>query len=161
MLRRALVPLVVVLVAVPAAWATARIPGTLSIEDGRGVITVRGTGTLVGRLDKGELLIVDLSPTDQWSARINGVPRARVVGTRGKDVNFYIPGGRYRIVIRGEGISVSARGHGYAVLDGRPLPTGDAGVYFVGDQEPDSLPEDATRVTFGTLADQSSKKDEG
>jgi hypothetical protein len=151
MLRLALVPVLVLALAVPTAWATARGAGTLSIEDGHGTVTVRGTGTLVGRLEKGELLIVDQSPLDQWSPRVNGVPRARVVGLKGKDVNFFIPGGRYRIVVRGEGIAISARGQGYALLKARPGVPGDAGVFSVGDDDPDVLPDDTTRVAFGTL----------
>lgn len=146
--------------AVSTGWAAANVPGTLSIEDARGIVTVRGTGTLIGRLEKGELVIVDLSPADQWSPRINGVPRARVVGTRGKDVNYFVPGGRYKVVVRGEGIAVSARGVGYALLRARPGPAGDGGVFSIGDDDPEPLPDDATKVTFGTLADQSSKKGE-
>jgi hypothetical protein len=151
MLRLALLPVLALALAAPAAWATSRGAGTLSIEDGRGTVTVRGTGTLVGRLEKGELLIVDQSPLDQWSPRVNGVPRARVVGLRGKDVNFFIPGGRYKIVVRGEGIAISARGQGYALLKARPGPPGETGVFSVGDDEPDVLPDDTTRVAFGTL----------
>ncbi len=153
MLRLALVPALALALAVPAAWATTRGAGTLSIEDGRGTVTVRGTGTLVGRLEKGELLIVDQSPLDQWSPRVNGVPRARVVGLRGKEVNFFIPGGRYKVVVRGEGIAISARGQGYALLKARPGLPGDAGVFSIGDDDPDALPDDTTRVAFGTLGD--------
>lgn len=160
MSRLAVLVLLVLALAVPVGWAAATIPGTLSIEDARGIVTVRGSGTLIGRLEKGELVIVDLSPTDQWSPRINGVPRARIVGTRGKDVNFYVPGGRYKVVVRGEGIAVSARGIGYALLKARPSPAGDGGVFSIGDDDPEPLPDDATKVTFGTLADQSSKKGE-
>ena len=54
-------------------------------------------------VQNGEVVIVDLSPNDQWSPRINGVPRGRVVSLRGRDVNIYIPGGRYRITLRGDG----------------------------------------------------------
>jgi hypothetical protein len=160
MSRLALLVVLVLALAVPTGWAASNVAGTLSIEDARGIVTVRGSGTLVGRLDKGELVIVDLSPADQWSPRINGVPRARIVGTRGKDVNFFVPGGRYRVVVRGEGIAISARGVGYASLKARPGPDGDGGVFSIGDEEPEPLPDDATKVTFGTLADQTSKKGE-
>jgi hypothetical protein len=160
MSRLALVSVLVLALAVSTGWAASSIAGTLSIEDARGIVTVRGSGTLVGRLDRGELVIVDLSPTDQWSPRINGVPRARIVGTRGRDINFYVPGGRYKVIVRGEGIAVSARGIGYALLKARPGPAGDGGVFSIGDDEPEALPDDTTKVTFGTLADQSSKKGE-
>jgi hypothetical protein len=71
------------------------------------------------------------------------------VWTRGKDVNFYIPGGRYRITVRGEGFSISARGQGYAVLDGNPDVNGATGTYAVGDLEPVAIPVGAEKVVFG------------
>ena len=56
---------------------------------------LKGKGIVIGRLERGEVEIVDLSPLDQWSPRVNGVPRGRTVWTRGKNINFYVPGGRY------------------------------------------------------------------
>jgi hypothetical protein len=152
-MRLALVILVVLALAGPAARAaTPTSPPTaetFSVEDARGVVTIRGTGIVIGRLDKGEIQVVDLTPLDQWSPRVNGVPRGRTVWTRGKDVNFYIPGGRYRITVRGEGFSISARGQGSAVLDGNPDVTGATGTYAIGDLDPTPLPVGAERVTFG------------
>jgi hypothetical protein len=140
----------VLVLAVPVARAADPGAETLSIEDARGVVTIRGSGIVIGRLDKGEIQVVDLTPLDQWSPRVNGVPRGKTVWTRGKDVNFYIPGGRYRIVVRGEGFSISARGQGFAVLDGNPDVTGATGTYAVGDLDPVPLPDLAERVTFGS-----------
>jgi hypothetical protein len=150
-MRLALALVAVLVLAVPVARAATPAPTaeTLSIEDARGVVTIRGTGIVIGRLDKGEIQVVDLSPLDQWSPRVNGVPRGRTVWTRGKDVNFYIPGGRYRITVRGEGFSISARGQGYAIVDGNPDVTGATGTYAVGDVDPVPLPVGAERVTFG------------
>lgn len=149
-MRLALVIVAVLALAVPLARAAAPTAETLSIEDARGVVTIRGAGIVIGRLDRGEVHVVDLSPLDQWSPRVNGVPRGRTVWTRGKDVNFYIPGGRYRITVRGEGFSISARGQGVAVLDGNPDVTGATGSYAVGDLEPAPIPVGAERVTFGS-----------
>jgi hypothetical protein len=101
-------------------------------------------------MERGEIVISDLSPVDQWSPRVNGVPRGRLVGLRGKGVNFYIPGGRYRIVLRGEGISLSARGTGVAQLRARSDARVDTGTYATGDDEPTPLPEMLVRVPFGT-----------
>ena len=61
---------------------------------------------------KGSLEIVDLNPNDQWSPRVNGIPRGKTVTLRGKNVSFYIPGGRYKVTARGSDISISARGTG-------------------------------------------------
>ena len=149
-MRAALLSALVFAIAVPVGWAAASPAGTLSIESGRGTVVLTGKGIVIGRLDKGDVKIVDLSPLDQWSPRVNGVPRGRTVWTRGKNVNIYIPGGRYRIKVRGEGVSISARGQGYAVLDGTPDLTGATGTYAVGDLAPIAVPDVAERVDFGS-----------
>jgi hypothetical protein len=140
--------LAVLAIAVPAGFAAAEPAGSLSIEDGRGSVVLKGKGIVIGRLERGELQIVDLSPNDQWSPRLNGVPRGRTVWTRSKDINFYVPGGRYKITVRGEGFSISARGQGSASLNGRPDATGATGSYAVGDDARAPIPTVAT-VTFG------------
>jgi hypothetical protein len=130
--------------------ATAKAPGgSLSVEDGRGAVTVGGKGVLVGRLEKGSLEILDLSAGDQWSPRIWGIPRGKAVTLRGKNVSFYIPGGRYRLTAKGTGISISARGTGWVSLSGDPDAVGDTGTYAIGDNTPSALPTEATRMTFG------------
>ncbi len=148
-MRLALVIVVLLTVAVPAAFSAVVPAETLSIEDARGVVVIKGSGIVIGRLERGEIQVVDLTPLDQWSPRVNGVPRGRTVWTRGKDVNFYIPGGRYRITVRGEGFSISARGQGVATLNGNPDQTGAAGTYAVGDLEPVPLPAAVDRIQFG------------
>jgi hypothetical protein len=141
-----------VVLALPAFAGAERVRGSLEVTDGRGVISIKGRGALLGRLDRGSLTIVDLTPNDQWSPRVNGVPRGRVTSFRGKDATFYVPAGRYRIVVRGEGINISARGAGVAVLDGEPDPTGETGTYTVGDSDPIAIPGESTRVQFGPAA---------
>lgn len=127
--------------------------GLLTVTDGRGKLVLQGTGVLVGRLDSGVLEIRDLTPTDRFSPRVLGVPRGKMVRLRGKDVGFYVPGGRYRISVRGEGISLSARGTGAVVLDGDPDTVGETGTYAVDDGAATPLPEEPERVTFGKLPD--------
>ena len=136
----------------PPARTLARVAapgGSLSIEDGRGLIQVTGKGVLVGRMDKGSLEIVDLSANDQWSPRVSGIPRGRVVSLRGKNVSFYVPGGRYRLTAKGVGISISARGAGTVLLTGDPDPVGYTGTYAIGDATPAPLPVDVTKLAFG------------
>lgn len=123
--------------------------GLLSIEDGRGVVQIAGRGVLLGRLDKGSLEIVDLTPADQWSPFVNGIPRGKVVWLKGQNISFRVPGGRYRITAHGTGISVSARGVGRAMLDGMPDAVGDTGTFAVGDAAPAPLPVETTKVSFG------------
>jgi hypothetical protein len=148
-MRAALVVVAVLALAVPAAWSATAPAGSLSIEDARGSVALRGKGIVIGRLERGEVQIVDLTPLDQWSPRVNGVPRGRTVWTRGKDINFYVPGGRYRITVRGDGFSISARGSGSAVLDGQPDAAGATGTYAVGDSAPAPIPAETERVDFG------------
>ena len=148
-MRLALLIGMLLAVAVPAAFAAVTPAGSLSIEDARGSAVIRGKGIVIGRLDKGEVQILDLSPLDQWSPRVNGVPRGKTVWTRGKDINFYVPGGRYRVTVRGEGFSISARGQGVATLDGVADPAGATGTYAVGDLPPTAVPVGVQRVDFG------------
>jgi hypothetical protein len=132
---------------VSGVWAASRpAAGSLSIEGGRGGIVIRGSGTVVGRLGKGDLQIVDLSPNDQWNPRINGLQSTKIT-SRGKGVNFFIPGGRYRVTVRGDGISVSARGAGFAIVKAKDAS--DSGTIAVGDDEPMPLPAESQRLTFG------------
>ena len=148
-MRLALLCVLVFVLAVPAGWGAARPAGSLSVENGRGSVVVTGKGIVIGRLDQGEVKIVDLSPLDQWSPRVNGVPRGRTVWLRGKDVNFYVPGGRYKITVRGEGFSISARGQGTVALTGSPDTTGATGTYAVGDAVPAPIPSATQNVAFG------------
>lgn len=150
-MRAVLLSALVLAVAVPVGWAAASPAGTLSIESGRGTVVLTGKGIVIGRLDKGDVKIVDLSPLDQWSPRVNGVPRGKTVWLRGKNVNFYVPGGRYRITVRGEEFSISARGQGNAILTGNPDPTGATGTYAVGDADPSPIPSVEQAVLFGAV----------
>lgn len=151
-MRAVLLSALVLAIAVPVGWAASP-AGTLSIESGRGTVVLTGKGIVIGRLDKGDVKIVDLSPLDQWSPRVNGVPRGKTVWLRGKDVNFYVPGGRYRITVRGEGFSISARGQGSATLTGNPDAAGATGTYAVGDGGPSTIPSVAQTVLFGAAAE--------
>jgi len=133
-----------------AATGAGRAPGgSLSIEDGRGLVRIVGKGVVVGRIEKGTLQIIDLSLSDPWSPRVNGIPRGRKVWLLGKKISFYVPGGSYRIVAQGEGISISARGVGAVVLKGDPDPLGGTGLYAVGDASLAPLPFDVIKMTFG------------
>ena len=151
-MRLALAIFAVLAIAVPATQAAAPPAETFSIEDARGVVTMRGSGIVIGRLERGEIQVVDLTPLDQWSPRVNGVPRGKTVWLRGKNVNFYVPGGRYKITVRGEGFSISARGQGSVTLTGNPDPTGATGTYAIGDGGPLAIPSVTDTFPFGAAA---------
>ncbi len=110
--------------------------GTLSVERGRGVVTVDLRGSLLGRLGNGSLRVTDLTPFDRYSATVVGrkVVQERVgprtIVYRGHGLRFRMLGGSFRVVVRGSGVSVSAVGRGTVVLDAEPRYTGDdVGVY--------------------------------
>jgi len=145
----ALITLALVLSAGVASGAAVAPGGSFEVKGGRGMVQITGKGVLVGRLGKGSLEIVDLSPSDQWSPRVNGIPRGKTVTLRGKNVSFYVPGGRYKIIAHGSDISISARGTGAVILDGDPDAVGDTGMYAVGDGDLAPLPEVQTKATFG------------
>ena len=147
--------------AVPVGVVAASKPpaGALSIEGGRGVIVVRGNGGLLGRATRGSVEVVDLTPGDAWRAVVNGNARARRVLVRGTNLSFRILGGDYRITVKGEGISVSARGSGVATLLGVPgLTSADTGIYSAdleadcqdAPEQCDPIPQTLTRVPFGS-----------
>ena len=115
----AIITLALVLSAGVASGAALAPSGSFEVKGGRGTVQITGKGVLVGRLGKGSLEIVDLNPNDQWSPRVNGIPRGKTVTLRGKNVSFYIPGGRYRIIARGSDISISARGTGAVIAERR------------------------------------------
>ena len=143
--------LLVLAVSVGMATAAVRTPGgSLEVKDGRGSFQIAGNGVIVGRVDKGSLKIMDMTPTDQWSPWVNGVPRGKNFWIKGRNITFRISAGRYRIVASGEGVSVSARGTGTAVLDGDPNAVGDSGQFRVGDSQLDPVPDKTTKASFGT-----------
>ena len=107
--------------------------GTLSVEDGAGKLTLQARGAVIGRLDRGSVIIHDLSPEDAFEPYVVGddLP-VRLVGETGiryagVGLRFRIVGGRYRIVVEGRGIdlSVVAKGTGSIVAG----PVLDPGVY--------------------------------
>ena len=119
--------------------ATTAAGGSLSVEGGRGLVQITGKGVLVGRMEKGSLEILDLSAGDQWSPRVYGIPRGKTVTLRGKNVSFYVPGGKYKLAAHGTGISISARGTGTVIARRRSRSVGDTGMYAIGDDHADSV----------------------
>jgi hypothetical protein len=150
----------VLALAVPAGVLAAAKPpaGALSIEGGKGVIVVRGNGGFLGRVAHGSVEVVDLTPTDAWRPVVNGITRPRRIVTKGANLSFRILGGDYRVTVKGDGISISARGAGFATLLGVPgLLSSDTGIYAA-DLEADCqdapdqcqpIPTVLTRVPFG------------
>ena len=110
--------------------------GTLSLERGKGVVTLELRGVVLGRLTGGSLKVVDTTPRDRYTATVAGRKLTqervgpRTVVYRGQGLRFRMLGGGYRVTIRGAGISLSVVGRGAVTLDGEPKFVGDdTGVY--------------------------------
>ncbi len=134
-MRRPVILLSCAALALPVATfaATSSGEGTLSIEDGRGKVTIEARGGFIGRIAAGTLTIHDLTPEDPNEPIVFGDDRpVRFVGETGiqyggAGLRFRLAGGRYKIVVNGRGIDLSAVGKGAGTIrsDGQAGP----GVY--------------------------------
>jgi hypothetical protein len=158
-MRIAALTLLALTLVVPGVALAAKAPsaGTLSVESGVGVVTITGRGALLGRIDSGSVKIVDLTPDDRWWPLINGLSGIDAVPLKGRNLTFRVLGGEYRIVVRGEGISIAARGRGVATLDGELGLDGSTGIWSVGQdvdcrrvsEQCEPLPDVSRKVAFG------------
>ena len=156
-----LVFLVAVSAAASAALAVSTVDGELSVDAGRGKVTVDARGGIIGRFADGKVSIQDLTPDDAFTPVVFGdelppVPLANgAVIYRGTNVRFRLVGGRYRVSVSAVGIDLSAVGNGFVWLesDGSRFP----GTYSLdGDDcrlaraKCKPLPELRTRFKLGT-----------
>ena len=154
-----------VVAAVVAAVAGAAEPaaGTLSVENGKGVVVLDLRGSVLGRLKLGTLRVTDYTPRDAFSEIVVGRRLTqeqigpRTILYRGSSLRFRMLGGGYRVVARGFGIDISAVGRGFVILDGDPTFSGEnVGTYSLDgvdcgfeplDCKP--LPSESERFTLG------------
>jgi hypothetical protein len=135
--------LLAALVVPAAATAHARSlnDGTLSVKDGRGVITIQGRGAVIGSFAKGVVTINDpidgdgtgpIVSGDEWSKERNDTTTT----WGGNRVRFRNIGGSFKVVVRGRGINLSFVGKATVTLSG--AGTDDDGSYAVngGDYSP-------------------------
>jgi len=117
--------------------------GTLSVQNGRGTITISARGGVIGSFARGSVRISDpidgdgtgpIVTGDEWSTERD----ATTSTWGGTKVRFRIIGGSFRIVVRGRGINLSLVGTGKVTLDG--AGTGDDGSYSVNGGEYLALP---------------------
>lgn len=165
---RALILFVCAIVAAVAVAASAagavRDSGQLSLERGRGSAALELRGVVLGRLTSGTLRVTDLTPRDRFVPTVSGRRvTAQRIGPkttlyRGVGIRFKVLGGRYRLVLRGSGMSVSAVGVGEVVLDGDSRWIGDdVGVFSLDGVDCVMAPElclpvpiDPTRYELGS-----------
>jgi hypothetical protein len=135
--KLALMPAALAVAAALAGTAGAAAPtGTLSVEQGKGAVTLELRGSVLGRLANGTIRVTDQTPRDRFVPVVAGrkltvtrVGRKTVV-YKGQSLRFRMLGGSSKIVVKGNGISISAVGRGFVTLDAnRTLPEDDAGFY--------------------------------
>ena len=115
-----------------AARTQAANDGTLSVKEGRGIITIQGRGAIIGSFAKGSVRINDPVDGDGTGPIVTGDDWSKDVSETattwgGSKVRFRIIGGSFRIVVRGRGISLSFVGKGNVILNG--AGTDDDGTY--------------------------------
>jgi hypothetical protein len=124
MRKGAVLILLVAAVAVPAvALAAAAEWSPLSISEGRGKVTLRGRGTVIGRIDRGTITVTDLTPLDTSEPLTFNCDdetfRGSATVCKGDHLRFRMIGGGWRIAITGAGIDLSAAvSRGWVTLDG-------------------------------------------
>lgn len=162
--RKAFVLVTLLALALPAIGLGAQLAkrlgeGSLSVEDGVGRVVLQARGGAIGRLDRGTITIVDLTPNDANIPVVTGLVRSlptanenaeRYVGT---NIRFRIVGGSFRIVVDGRGIDLSAVGRGSGSIRGETL---DPGLYSLDGADCrarraacEPLPEVTTRFQLG------------
>ena len=166
-MRKTVLLVVLAALALPVAALSADLAsgagdGTLSVEDGRGTVTIQARGGVIGRLERGTITIFDLTPEDANDPVVFGddQPVAFVGDTgiryRGVGIRYRLIGGGFRIVINGRGIDLSAVGKGTGTIRGETI---DPGLYSLDGadcrKEPEScepLPEIAKSFRLGREA---------
>jgi hypothetical protein len=122
--------------------------GTLSVKRGRGTITLKFTGTVIGRIN-GAMRVHDFRLSDGTIPQLVGCRnkvRRLLLGwyvCRGRNVSFRILDGKYRVDLTGVGIFLSAVGHGSVTIDGIGDEGASDGVMSLNDGPYQSLPDES------------------
>lgn len=114
--------------------AVARTPGSesFSLRNGSGTAVIWQRGSLLGRIRRGRLVVIDLPTPGSPTVIVRGHETKRVLNEstteyRGRDISFRVFGGGWRVRIRGRGIHVSGVARGWLRLGGT------SGTFAVGD----------------------------
>ena len=118
--------------------------GTLSVQSGRGAITISARGGVIGSFARGSVRISDpidgdgtgpVVTGDEWSKEKNDTTST----WGGTKVRFRMIGGTFKIVVRGRGINLSLVGKGTITLNG--AGTGADGSYSVNGGDYSAMPD--------------------
>jgi hypothetical protein len=146
------------LIVVPAALAAPRATGDgvfeLNNVNAERVVITGTRGAIWGQIDKGKLIVTDLNLDDTSFPQVSGADQMQYTADpsvtiyTGKNIHFRFSGAKYRFVIVGAGIDVTAVGVGQASLTGDPEAY-DTGYYAVDDGKWTSVPLFKKIVPFG------------
>jgi hypothetical protein len=145
------------LLVVPAALAAPRASGDgvfeLNNVNAQRVVITGTRGAIWGQIDKGKLIVTDLNPDDNAAPQVSGADQIVSLDPTltiytGKNIHFRFSGAKYKFVIAGSGIDVTAVGVGQAALTGDPEAY-DTGYYAVDDGKWTSVPLFRKIVPFG------------
>jgi hypothetical protein len=153
MRRLLVITLLLLACTVPLALAAGTpTDGTLSVKRGKGVVTLKVTGTIIGRVNNGRVQIRDFRPNDgndpQWSCKRHRISK-QVSFCRGRNLGFRVEDGRFTVTVRGNGISISAVAHGEVDIDGIGDTGVNDGVMSLDDAPYQSLPDYLTTYYLG------------
>ena len=104
--------------------------GTLSVEDGRGKVTLQARGGVFGRLDRGTITVWDTTPADANYPVVTGADQPESfladggVRYRGAGMRLRVIGGGFKLLIQGRGIDLSVVGKGSGFIEGDTLEPG-------------------------------------
>ena len=126
--------------------------GTLSVKRGKGAITLKVAGTVIGRVNNGRVQIRDFKPNDgnspQWGCKWHRISR-QITYCKGRNLGFRVEDGRFTVTVKGTGISISAVGHGQFDVDGAGDTGVNDGVMSLNDAAYQSLPDFQTTYYLG------------
>ena len=122
--------------------------GTLSLRDGVGSARVMAQGGVLGKLDRGRVVIRDFPDRGGTDINVWGADWTRVIDSRatlygGTDLRFRALGGAWRVRIKGRGIDVSAAGRGAVTLRGA------GGTFSLDGGSYRDWPDEVTRFEYG------------
>jgi hypothetical protein len=127
--------------------------GTLSVKRGKGAVTLKVTGTIIGHVNNGRVQIRDFRPNDgndpQWSCKRHRISR-QVSYCKGRNLGFRVEDGRFTVIVKGTGISISAVANGQVEIDGIGDTGVSDGVMSIDNEPYQSLPDFLTTFYLGS-----------
>jgi hypothetical protein len=112
----------------------------VELKNGYGLAVFTARGAMFGHIRRGTVRIVDLRRGAETKISVDGAETVkevsdRVTVYRGRQINFYVERGWWRVRIEGRDIDAGAAVHGRLMLRGR------AGTYSIRDEDPKDWPK--------------------